>query len=115
MRLARPAAVAAAAATNNGIGIAGVAPDAQVMPVKVLEDGSGDYTDIANGILLCRHHHLLVHDNGWIIRRDPDPDSTGWTIEPPPDLARHDVPRYDSNPSDPKRRDPSPYAPTHLT
>jgi len=40
----------AAAATNNGIGIAGVAPDAKIMPVKVLEDGSGAYGDIANGI-----------------------------------------------------------------
>jgi subtilisin family serine protease len=40
----------AAAATNNGIGIAGVAPDAKIMPVKVLENGSGEYADIANGI-----------------------------------------------------------------
>ena len=40
----------AAAATNNGIGIAGVAPDAKVMPVKVLEDGSGSFEDIASGI-----------------------------------------------------------------
>ena len=27
-------------------------------------------TDIADGILLCRHHHLLAHNNGWEIRRD---------------------------------------------
>ena len=27
-------------------------------------------TDIANGILLCRHHHLLLHNNGWEIKRD---------------------------------------------
>jgi serine protease len=40
----------AAAATGNGVGIAGVAPDAQVMPVKVLEDGSGSFEDIAAGI-----------------------------------------------------------------
>lgn len=40
----------AAAATDNGTGIAGVAPDAKIMPVKVLEDGSGSFTDIANGI-----------------------------------------------------------------
>jgi len=40
----------AAAATGNGIGIAGVARDAKVMPVKVLEDGSGSFEDIASGI-----------------------------------------------------------------
>ncbi len=26
-------------------------------------------TDIADGILLCRHHHLLIHNNGWRIAR----------------------------------------------
>jgi hypothetical protein len=26
-------------------------------------------TDIADGILLCSHHHLLVHNNGWRITR----------------------------------------------
>ena len=46
----------AAAATNNGIGIAGVAPDANVMPVKVLEDGSGAYEDIANGVRWAADH-----------------------------------------------------------
>ena len=46
----------AAAATNNGIGIAGVAPGAKIMPVKVLEDGSGSYTDIANGVRWAADH-----------------------------------------------------------
>jgi len=27
-------------------------------------------TDVAVGILLCRHHHLLLHNNGWDISRD---------------------------------------------
>jgi serine protease len=46
----------AAAATNNGIGIAGVAPDARVMPIKVLEDGSGSFEDIASGIRYAADH-----------------------------------------------------------
>jgi len=40
----------AAAATGNGTGIAGVAPDAKILPVKVLEAGSGSFEDIAAGI-----------------------------------------------------------------
>ena len=40
----------AAAATGNGIGIAGVARDAKIMPIKALEDGSGAFEDIAAGI-----------------------------------------------------------------
>ncbi|MHA7126745.1 S8 family serine peptidase [Janibacter indicus] len=39
-----------AATADNGIGVAGVAPDAKVMPIKVLEDGSGTAEDIAEGI-----------------------------------------------------------------
>jgi len=27
-------------------------------------------TDVESGILLCRHHHLLAHNNGWEIMRD---------------------------------------------
>ena len=46
----------AAAATGNGIGIAGVARDAKVMPVKVLEDGSGSFEDIAAGIRWSADH-----------------------------------------------------------
>jgi subtilisin family serine protease len=41
----------AAAVTNNGIGVAGVAPDARIMPVRVLDaEGSGSLDDIAAGI-----------------------------------------------------------------
>ncbi len=46
----------AAAATGNGIGIAGVARDAKIMPVKVLEDGSGSFEEIAAGIRWAADH-----------------------------------------------------------
>ena len=32
--------------------------------------GDGGPTDVDNAILLCRFHHLLVHNNGWAITRD---------------------------------------------
>lgn len=30
---------------------------------------SGGRTDLAEGVLLCRHHHLLLHNNGWRVTR----------------------------------------------
>lgn len=40
-----------AQSTNNGVGVAGVAPNATIMPLKVLSaDGSGTTQDIANAI-----------------------------------------------------------------
>lgn len=39
-------------------------------------------TNIDDGILLCRHHHLLLHNNGWEIVRE---GSQRWLI-PPPDI-----------------------------
>ena len=37
-------------------------------------------TNILDGVLLCRYHHLLVHNNGWEIVRD---DAGFWLIPPP--------------------------------
>jgi uncharacterized membrane protein YgcG len=45
-------------------------------------------TDLADGILLCRHHHLLLHNNGWEIRRD----GTDYWLIPPPDIDRERKP-----------------------
>jgi hypothetical protein len=41
-------------------------------------------TDLLDGILLCRHHHLLFHNGGWEIRRDEL--NVYWLITP----AEHD-------------------------
>ena len=46
-----------AQSTNNGIGVAGVAFSASLMPVKVLNShGSGTYTAVANGIYYAVDH-----------------------------------------------------------
>jgi hypothetical protein len=38
-------------------------------------------TDLANGILLCRYHHMLMHDDGeWSVNRD---DDGGFWLKPP--------------------------------
>jgi serine protease len=46
----------AAAATGNGVGIAGVARDAQIMPVKVLTDEGGTFEEVAAGIRWATDH-----------------------------------------------------------
>lgn len=53
---------ATARRTTSGIGTATTAP-----------------TDVADGVLLCRHHHLLVHNDGWEITRD---GAQYWLIPP---------------------------------
>lgn len=37
-------------------------------------------TDLKDGVLLCRHHHMLVHNNGWEIERD---DNDRYWLVPP--------------------------------
>ncbi|MEO0492988.1 MAG: hypothetical protein AAF081_06200 [Actinomycetota bacterium] len=37
-------------------------------------------TDIENLVLVCKHHHHLIHDKNWHVHRDP---SGGWTLAPP--------------------------------
>ena len=51
----------AAAVTNNGIGGAGTAPDASIMPVRVLDaSGSGDISVIVDGIKYAADHGAKV-------------------------------------------------------
>ena len=51
----------------------------------ITEWSRGGPTDLANGVLLCRRHHLLVHDHGWVIRAIDGPD--GFDVVPPPGWA----------------------------
>ena len=43
----------------------------------------GGRTDVADGILLCKHHHLLLHDHHWQIERRGPARSEYWLIPPP--------------------------------
>jgi serine protease len=50
-----------AAGANNGLGVAGVAPDARLMPVKVLSaDGTGPTSTLAEGIRYAADHGAQV-------------------------------------------------------
>ena len=48
-----------------------------------IEWDNGGPTDIANGVLLCRFHHMLIHNTGWSIR-PPDRAGGTWLMHPPP-------------------------------
>lgn len=48
---------------------------------------NGGSTNVEDGILLCRHHHLLVHNNGWRVRRH----GIDYSLEPPPGDALNRV------------------------
>jgi hypothetical protein len=44
------------------------------------EFSRGGRTDLNDGVLLCRHHHMLVHNNGWRIERRTN---RYWMLPPP--------------------------------
>jgi hypothetical protein len=47
-------------------------------------------TDVADGILLCKHHHLLFHNNRWHITRN---DHGEYWLIPPPTVDPDQTPR----------------------
>ncbi|WP_187270730.1 HNH endonuclease signature motif containing protein [Lacisediminihabitans profunda] len=46
-------------------------------------------TDLERGVLLCRHHHMLVHNNGWEIAHD----EAGYWLIPPASVDPEQTPR----------------------
>ncbi|TBN55905.1 HNH endonuclease, partial [Glaciihabitans arcticus] len=48
----------------------------------------GGATDTADGMLLCKHHHLLLHNNHWEILRT---GAEYWLV-PPPDIDPDQTP-----------------------
>jgi hypothetical protein len=46
-------------------------------------------TNTADGILLCKHHHLLAHNNGWEIKRD---QTDAYWLIPPPERDSRQIP-----------------------
>ena len=48
----------------------------------------GGATSLTNMILLCRHHHRLIHARPWTIRRTAPND---YEFDPPDDIRRHRV------------------------
>ena len=55
-------------------------------------------TDLDRGVLLCRHHHMLVHNNGWEIEHDRatgtgTPTATGYRLIPPASIDPARMPR----------------------
>lgn len=57
---------------------------------------TGGKTDIRDGMLLCKHHHLLLHSNGWQIRRtvlgDDRYENRYWLV-PPRSVDQRQQPR----------------------
>jgi len=46
-------------------------------------------SDIADGVLLCKHHHMLHHNTGWEIQRD---DHGRYWLTPPPTVDAKQTP-----------------------
>ncbi len=65
-----------AQSTNNGVGVAGIAFDAAIMPVKVLDrNGDGNHYRIANGI------YYAVNHGAKIINLSLGSNQSSWTLK----------------------------------
>jgi len=58
-----------AADVDNGLGIAGVAPNARIMPLRVLNaQGVGRYSDVAAAIVYAADHGARIVNLTWAAR-----------------------------------------------
>lgn len=56
----------------------------------------GGKTNVEDGVLLCKHHHLLLHSNGWKIHRTESLETryeNRYWLTPPPAIDPHQRPR----------------------
>ena len=63
----------------------------------------GGATDLSHGVLLCRHHHLLLHNNDWRFERrrgEPGGPAGELVLIPPPtiDPERRPIPAPSKSP-----------------
>jgi Domain of unknown function (DUF222) len=80
-RLHSPRQRAAIAAQWNGCAWTDCHRPPQFAEVHHLEAYNGSNTTLANGISLCRFHHMQLHANGWSIQKRED--NTYWLTPPP--------------------------------
>jgi hypothetical protein len=99
-RLFQPAQRLALNATQGGCVWPGCEKPPSFCEVHHIDEWSANgKTDVLDGVLLCKHHHVLLHSNGWRIHREGSPGS------------RYEISRYENRywitpPSsiDPERR-----------
>jgi hypothetical protein len=90
-RLFTPAQRIALAARDGGCRVDGCTTPASRTEAHHINHWAKDTgnTNIADGILLCRFHHLLLHNNNWEIHNDEGE----YTLIPPPDVDPTRAPR----------------------
>ena len=80
-RLATDGQWRALIARDSGCGICGADPSmCEAHHIVAWQPPGRGPTDIDNLLLLCRHHHHLVHDDHWKLVRTADGT---WTLQPP--------------------------------